>query len=216
MNEMVACVHAHAPNRRLPMGAPDGRDRRCQLADCPAKAALAAVPTITLDDRAPDLAIIRAGSAFFEPAAAARSPAITTHPLAAVGEAKTPWTTSIVATDVFGQRSPLVAPIDNNARTRLAAKLGQLARYMDDTRTRFGFLTNYNATVFVCRQSDRLFLVSPPILLDDGPRNQRPSVRACFLALALMTASVDDVRLLPNRVGLELVKRSPRRTPDHS
>ncbi|KAI9773160.1 MAG: hypothetical protein M1840_008281 [Geoglossum simile] len=108
----------------------------------------------------------------------------------AVGEGKTYWTREL--------------PGENLAVR--AAWLGQLARYMDDLRMRYGFYTTYNVTIFLRRASDTTFEESPPIFhftasTDHGGKDN-VSVRECFLYLAKLASS--DSYEYPKTYGKDL------------
>ena len=89
---------------------------------------------------------------------------------------------------------------------------GQIARYMDDLRLRYGFYTTYNATVFLRRVLDETFEESPPILHRttsmDCSGNGTVSVRECFLYLAKLASS--DSYQYPKTYGKNLVRSLPR------
>jgi len=119
--------------------------------------------------------------------------------LAAVGEVKTPWTTEWLSDDVFGGRSSGKANGDGEV---LAQCLGQLAQYMDDAHLRYGFYTNYVATVFIRRRTEDEFLVSPPVFWNDSC--YIPTVRMCFLALARWIRDPLN-RVFPKQTGPALV-----------
>ncbi|KAI9766159.1 MAG: hypothetical protein M1840_006726 [Geoglossum simile] len=116
------------------------------------------------------------------------------HLIRAVGEGKTFWTKDLE------ERSPVIRAI----------WLGQLARYMDDLRLRYGFYTTYNKTVFLRRASDATFEVSPPILhcttSTDCNGKGSVSVRECFLYLAKLASS--DSYEYPKTCGKDLTNGS--------
>lgn len=223
VNEMVACLPALPPvDAALDTVAPaDGRDAdatACYLADCPPRHSLAAAHGGELPSRLPDVAILCEPQHFFHDAArrpprrCRPPPQVPTPPecpLAGVGEVATPWSDTVVAEDVFGQRPGATGAVDVPGRQRLATKLGHLARCMDDTGLRFGFFTTYDCTVFVRRDQNHLFRLSPPVYYDDVPANRMPTVRACFLALMLMTKD-QSLSRYPCRVGVELVHITAR------
>lgn len=57
--------------------------------------------------------------------------------------------------------------------------IGKLAKYMHQHNIRYGFISTYNATVFVKRTDFWQFQVSPPVSYDS--EGTRPSTRECFL-----------------------------------
>ncbi|OJJ77947.1 hypothetical protein ASPBRDRAFT_191211 [Aspergillus brasiliensis CBS 101740] len=61
----------------------------------------------------------------------------------------------------------------------------QLARYMDDHFTRFGFFTTYEYTWFVKRIDNTHFAMSPPISTAAQSTADKVSLRECLLATAL-------------------------------
>ncbi|GAQ05000.1 hypothetical protein ALT_2321 [Aspergillus lentulus] len=93
----------------------------------------------------------------------------------------------------------------------LAQKLGQLARYMDDHRCRFGFYSTYERTWFLMRSSSMGFRVSEPIPHNQVASTTKPSVRQCFLYLA---ALINDRKAAfwPETFGLPLTDQ-PRDDP---
>lgn len=190
--------------------------RRPVLGDCPATALSSLDDLEANSRRRPDFGLVRmclpsAGPSVDSP--------YSSDILVVPGEAKTPWTTVNLLEDLFCKRpgDRLVAPATgigesithvtkvNTAEQHgmwLARRFGQLVRYMDDAKLRYGFFTNYEATVFVRRISNDLFQVSPPIMRWDNG-TQAPSVRQCFLALAQWTESEFN-RTWPVRIGLPL------------
>ncbi|PYH31608.1 uncharacterized protein BO87DRAFT_399406 [Aspergillus neoniger CBS 115656] len=97
-----------------------------------------------------------------------------THTIRVVGEAKTFWT---------------FAPKKRQTwHNFLSAKLGQVARYMDDHYCRYGFLTTYEHTWFVKRQDDTHFLMSPPISATAQSSAYGVSLRECLFATAIRAA----------------------------
>lgn len=67
-------------------------------------------------------------------------------------------------------------------------KIGQVARYMDDNETLYGFYSTYNETVFLKRTGKYTFQVSPVINHDSVSSHEfgQVSLRECFLAIAHM------------------------------
>ncbi|KAF8463455.1 hypothetical protein BDZ91DRAFT_784027 [Kalaharituber pfeilii] len=115
--------------------------------------------------------------------------------LRAVGELETFWTLPL-------QEMPISAPRD--VIFPLERPMGQLASFMTMHRLKYGFLSTYEATVFVRRTDALRFELSPPILWNAA----NPSVRECFLALGLLLT--DDQFQFP--VGdSELPTLSPMR-----
>ncbi|KAH0542475.1 hypothetical protein FGG08_003146 [Glutinoglossum americanum] len=112
----------------------------------------------------------------------------------AVGEGKTFWTRDLTKKDP----------------TIRATWFGQLARYMDDLKLRYGFYTTYNATIFLRRTSDTTFEESPPILhctpSTDCSGEGSVSVRECFLYLAKLVSS--DLYEYPKTYGKDLTDGS--------
>ncbi|RWQ94897.1 hypothetical protein C8Q69DRAFT_498721 [Paecilomyces variotii] len=88
-----------------------------------------------------------------------------------VDEMKAPWTTGL-----------------NVTPKKLAKLLGQVARYMDDNETLYGFYSTYNETVFLKRTGKYTFQVSPVINHDSVSSHEfgQVSLRECFLAIAHM------------------------------
>ncbi|KAA8896267.1 hypothetical protein FN846DRAFT_893415 [Sphaerosporella brunnea] len=121
--------------------------------------------------------------------------------LVGVGEVNTPWTTEYLYKYVFAS-VPFMDLLD--ARARLAKSLGQLASYMDDSKVRDGFYTNYNVTVCVKHAGLPRFLVSTPVadttVFGFGAPDGGPSLRMCFVVLGVWTQSDSD-RRFPMRVG---------------
>ncbi|KAF7167503.1 hypothetical protein CNMCM5623_000839 [Aspergillus felis] len=111
------------------------------------------------------------------------------HVIRLVGEIKTYWTFR-----------PAKGQSDKDY---LAQKLGQLARYMDDHRCRFGFYSTYERTWFVMRSSSLGFRVSDPIPHNQVANSTRPSVRQCFLYLAALV-NKPDAAFWPEIFGLPL------------
>ncbi|KAI9763360.1 MAG: hypothetical protein M1840_000552 [Geoglossum simile] len=116
------------------------------------------------------------------------------HLIRAVGEGKTYWTRKLSGEDLVAR----------------AIWLGQLARYMDDLRMRYGFYTTYNVTIFLRRTSDTTFEESPPIFhctasTDHGGKDNM-SVRECFLYLAKLASS--DLYEYPKTYGKDLTNGS--------
>ncbi|KAI9770959.1 MAG: hypothetical protein M1840_002663 [Geoglossum simile] len=117
------------------------------------------------------------------------------YEIRAAGEGKTFWT------------KPRLAEPDPEP---LATWLGQLARYMDDLKVRYGFYTSYQVTRFLRRSSDTTFEVSPPIFdstvsSEKGGKNG-VSVRECFLHLAKLVNS--DSYKYPITYGVDLTNGS--------
>ncbi|GIJ87038.1 hypothetical protein Asppvi_005940 [Aspergillus pseudoviridinutans] len=112
------------------------------------------------------------------------------HVIRLVGELKTYWTFQ-----------PKTGQSDGDY---LAQKLGQLARYMDDHRCRFGFYSTYERTWFVMRASSMTFQVSEPIRHNQAATSTKPSVRQCFLYFA---ALINDRKAAfwPETFGLPLI-----------
>lgn len=131
-----------------------------------------------------------------------------------VGEYKTPWAipslsdddTSLPIISVDLER-PIGKPFSKIYQCWFwkyrHMDLGQVVSYMRHWKLRYGFLSTYNATIFVRRDANYKFLLSPPIQHD----RQGPSVRQCFLALAQMI--VDARRFTEVDVDTRIVRTSP-------
>ncbi|RPA75871.1 hypothetical protein BJ508DRAFT_331677 [Ascobolus immersus RN42] len=87
-----------------------------------------------------------------------------------VGEIKPFWLLALETMD----------PAEPRSLSALFGPLGQLVRYMFDTKLLFGFLSTYNATIFVRRTERFRFEISRPILA----AGTSPSVRQCFAYVA--------------------------------
>jgi hypothetical protein len=108
-----------------------------------------------------------------------------------VGEFKTPWKISRRALlldqpNPSPRLEPLIGLLAQTSLTfRSHLKLfptGQLVSQMRTCQIRFGFLSTYDWTVFVRREADNSFLLSPPI----GYEARQPSVRELLTAFSLM------------------------------
>ncbi|GIJ87036.1 hypothetical protein Asppvi_005938 [Aspergillus pseudoviridinutans] len=109
-----------------------------------------------------------------------------------VGEMKTYWT--------------FYPPKGQSQKRFLAQKLGQLARYMDDHRCRFGFYSTYEKTWFLMRSTSTNFLVSEPVLHHQTATETRPSIRQCFLFLAAVVKD-HNATYWPEIYGLRLTNQ---------
>ncbi|KAJ5948269.1 hypothetical protein N7466_001284 [Penicillium verhagenii] len=92
-----------------------------------------------------------------------------------VGEMKTPWT---ILDEYLHLNRPSTSP-------RLEPLIGQLVGQMRTCSTRFGFLSTYDSTVFVKREADYSFLLSPPI----WHGVTQPSLRQLLTGFCLMAVS---------------------------
>jgi hypothetical protein len=85
--------------------------------------------------------------------------------------------------------------------------VGQLTKYMNDLRVRYGFYTSYKVTIFLKSSSDTTFEVSPLIfhstVLSEKGRKNDVSVRECFLYLAKIVNL--DLNKYPITYGKSLV-----------
>ena len=88
--------------------------------------------------------------------------------------------------------------------TVVSIRIGQLARYMDDHYTRYGFFTIYEYTWFVKLIDDTHFAMSPPISTTAQSSANSVSLRECLLAIALR-ASDDRASYYGTRHGSKLV-----------
>lgn len=79
------------------------------------------------------------------------------------------------------------------SRTILSVDQGQLARYMDDHRCRFGFYPTYERTWFVTRETSTTFKVSEPIWHNQAATSTKPSVRQCFLYFVLLRINCNEL-----------------------
>ncbi|GKZ35781.1 hypothetical protein AbraIFM66950_006576, partial [Aspergillus brasiliensis] len=119
------------------------------------------------------------------------------HKIRALAEIKTHWAFK-PATDQTWQNF-------------LSAKLGQLARYMDDHFCRYGFFTTYEYTWFVKRVDDTHFAASEPISASTISTSSAASLRECLLATAIRVAR-EDRSYYPVRYGKHLTVRRSRMT----
>ncbi|KAN0086909.1 hypothetical protein V8E54_000597 [Elaphomyces granulatus] len=113
-----------------------------------------------------------------------------------VGEYKTPWTTNF---DIMEPPNHLKA-------------LGQLARYMDDYRTRYGFLTTYDQTVFLRRTGPWTFEKSP-VIYHRATSTTNPvtvSTRECMFFFSRL-AHTGGWRYPGPRIGRALVRENSNR-----
>lgn len=78
--------------------------------------------------------------------------------------------------------------------------LGRVVSYMREERVKYGFLTTYEATVFIKRAADLCFEISTPI--DQNDTN--PTVRECFLGFCVL-ASTDSNYFEPPGFNSRLV-----------
>ncbi|CAG8906122.1 unnamed protein product [Penicillium egyptiacum] len=102
-------------------------------------------------------------------------PSAGTATLIAAGELKTWWTVDL-------EHHTVIDPVD--VRNYLEPFIGQVVAYMRKSKLRYGFLSTYMSTVFVKREADFCFHLSPPI-----PHNaSAPSLRQCFAGFAVLAA----------------------------
>ncbi|KAL4779635.1 hypothetical protein BJX76DRAFT_340249 [Aspergillus varians] len=95
--------------------------------------------------------------------------------ITAVGEIKTYWTLGL-------QHFPITLPIAR--RLTLEPHIGQVVSYMRSYGLKYGFLSTYNATVFIRRMEDYRLEISLPVL--KGAQN--PSLRECMVAFCSLAA----------------------------
>src|SRR5436853_7165822 len=84
---------------------------------------------------------------------------------------------------------------------------GQVARYLDDTHTRYGFLTTYNETFFVRRISNYRFEVSSPMRYNTVSRpdpSRSVSLREAFLYVAHLSLGAGSLWKII--IGLDLLR----------
>ncbi|KAI5777024.1 hypothetical protein EDC01DRAFT_636141 [Geopyxis carbonaria] len=123
--------------------------------------------------------------------------------VSAIGLVENPWETGFLKEDAF-------ATDGIQKQIELAKILGSLARAMDYARIRYGWVTNYNSTIFVQRKTARDFLVSRPVRWNHFFHpgigvcgTVQPSLRMCFIALSEWTALKSN-RLYPSTLGATL------------
>ncbi|OGM51323.1 hypothetical protein ABOM_000168 [Aspergillus bombycis] len=93
----------------------------------------------------------------------------------AVGEMKTYWTVRLDRCSINDGYMSLLP---------LQSHLAQLVRYMRGNFLRYGFLSTYNATIFVRRTDPYRFEVTMPI----KSQGTSPTIRQCFVALAVFAS----------------------------
>lgn len=71
------------------------------------------------------------------------------------------------------------------------SKVGQLVQYMDMSRAQYGFCSTYESTWILKRVSSREFVESPSISYQCVSTREQPSVKECFLFLALVAADLE-------------------------
>ncbi|KAG2419364.1 hypothetical protein HFD88_004160 [Aspergillus terreus] len=118
------------------------------------------------------------------------------HQIQVVGELKTPWT--------------FTKPKRISQAAFLASKFGQVARYMDLHRCRYGLFSTYNETWFLRRRDDGYHVEASQAVHWGAYATPRGvSARECFAFLALMAIDEGEARL-PFAYGAELTRKGYR------